>query len=182
MSINIPFRKTSKSYVIAKKLVSGKSISEIESEGTLRQSIHNVRNKMKKAGFAFDQETSETPKTPKKKIKISSIITAEPAEQKIITSPEPSVLESFKAEIIKSVTEIVRGVNQTGDENKKIKIDEGSLIKRTLLLTPKSLIFYDLAKAAGYPGSLSSYVNEMLTKFYEQRGAVLGFMEATRIG
>ncbi len=177
MSINVPFRKNSKSYIIAKKLVSGKSISEIESEGTLRQSIHNVRNKMKKAGFKFDQETGETPKTIQKKIKISSIITAEPAEQKIVTSLEPSLLESFKQDILKAVIEIVRGSNQSRLIEEKIEVDKGSLVRRILYLTPKTLVFFDTARSAGYPGDLSAYVNDTINKLYEKKGVGLGLTQ-----
>lgn len=166
----IPFRKGTKSFSIAEKLIVGQTINEIEKSGSLRQTVHNVRNKLKKAGFTFPKKTGEVSRAPRKK--------------RTVKSAESYALELFKEDILKSVSELInlKNMGQTGEGDKKIQIDEGSLVKRTLLLTPKSLIFYDLAKAQGYPGSLSSYVNEMLTKFYEHRGAVLGFTEVTKIG
>ena len=41
-----------------------------------------------------------------------------------------------------------------------IEVDKGMLIKRTLHLTPKTMMLFDIAVADGYPGKLSEYMNE----------------------
>lgn len=63
----------------------------------------------------------------------------------------------------------------------KIEIDEGSLVARTLHLTPKTLMLFDIAKADGYPGDLSSYLNDVVTSFYAKRGLSLGLVERREI-
>ena len=66
----------------------------------------------------------------------------------------------------------------TEDETEgKIKIDTGSLIQRTIIFTPKSLMFFDIIKKDGYPGDLSDYVNDVISKFYDKKGLALGLIQ-----
>lgn len=78
----------------------------------------------------------------------------------------------------KIIADRLEGDGETAEEQQEnIKIDSGSLVARQLYLTPKTLMLFDIAVADGYPGDLSTYMNDVVTKFYAKRGLALGLIE-----
>lgn len=65
----------------------------------------------------------------------------------------------------------------TGGQLERIQIDAGTLVARQLYLTPKTMMLFDIAVEDGYPGELSTYINDVVSKFYAKRGLALGLIE-----
>ena len=55
-------------------------------------------------------------------------------------------------------------------------VEAGSVIKRTVYFTPKTLLFFDMAKEMGYEGDLSAFMNECVANYHAQKGITLGYI------
>jgi len=164
------FKPNSKSFKVIELLNAGKTYDEVAKAMGYKNknTISGIVSRWRKYSHLDEKTDLKTE---------DETSTSESDEKLTGETTELSKLEAFKKEILKSVNEIVRGTDQGGVAKEKIEVDEGSLVRRILYLTPKSLVFFDTAKAAGYPGDLSAYVNDTINKLYEKKGVALGLTQ-----
>lgn len=195
----IPYRPTSKSFLISKLLIAGKNANEIEKTlNVAKSTISGVKGKLWRKGILKHPTFPETSSTPVEKSfeetsKQTQTRTGEdgiiPQSSDIIKSRTSSVDEddedslaqkfsTFKDEIIKSVADIIKqnqssfvGIEKPEDFT---TIDTDSVIPKKVFLTPKTLMFYDLARTNGYLGELSSFINECVDEYHSQKKVGIG--------
>lgn len=111
-----------------------------------------------------------------------------PPPSNTVKTPEvknPGTLspEEFAEKAMDSMKNKLKNIAGLGDEEgtdaaeeRTRRVDEGSLVQRVVYLTPKTLIFFDLARDDGYQGDISSFLNESVTKFFSRSGKTVGII------
>ncbi len=182
-----PFRKSSKSYLIAEKLLKKVSYDDIEKElGVKRSLIFNVKSRLWKKGLLHPEEGQKDAEKAEKDAGPKYVERGEKGKGEEQVDPASPILspdmEAFKEDLLRSVGDIMKqGLIDDKAPESTIVVNEGSLVKRSLLLTPKTLVLFDMAVAAGYPGNLSSFLNQMVTEVYTKRNARLSLTEITPV-
>jgi len=91
----------------------------------------------------------------------------------------------MRSGVLSTVREIgIDGAVDEVVETKKIQIDAGSAVARTIYCTPKTLIYFDLSKTderAPYAGDLSEWFNHIIEMFFEKKNMKLGFMNTREL-
>lgn len=72
---------------------------------------------------------------------------------------------------------VTQNQNRGNDGVDSLDIQEGSLVEKKILLTPKTLMLYDMTRRDGYKGELSSYINDSISKLYDLQGFTVGMIQ-----
>jgi len=169
------FRPNSKAFKVIELLNEGKTYDEAakimkyKDKGTISSIVSRWKTKDRlneKNGQKIEEEKSTSNEIGNR--------------EHSVVKTELSELEAFKKEILEFVGERGGIPSQGGAVQEKIEVNIGSLVRRVVLLTPKTLLFFDTAKANDYPGDLSSYINDTVNKLYEKKGIALGLVQLQR--
>lgn len=130
----------------------------------LEQNMSQLKTDLKNELSTFKNEVLEAVKTVNRHDDPDPI---EEPEEETVEDPKPS------------------DTSELGNprlEPDRIRISKGSLVPKTVLLTPKTLMLYDIASADGYQGNISEYLNDVVKYYYEKRlGLTLGLLQKREI-
>ena len=126
---------------------------------------------------------TQIPETPVTSIAPSTLTS--PISTPIPSSEQPAVSEAPKGyqqlrgeiEALKELLLPLVSQSQDDDGVERVDIQEGSLIEKKILLTPKTLMLFDMTKRDGYQGELSSYINDSISKLYDLQGFTVGMIQ-----
>ncbi len=111
---------------------------------------------------------------------------SDPATKSSGQEPSPAVSEAPESNYqrlqgeINALKELLLPLvskNQDDDGVERVDIQEGTLVEKKILLTPKTLMLYDMTVRTGYQGELSSYINDSISKLYDMQGFTVGMIQ-----